>query len=103
MKMKNVRHRMALILAGVIATMSLAGCGMLSDETEGKSKEAVCASADASVESLKAGGSGAKAVASLIYDLADDEAVKDAAAKVRDGNMDQQAVDTLITWVGEVC
>lgn len=103
MKRKSLLHHAARAVAGVIAVASLAGCGVLSQETEAKGKEAVCASADASVKSLKAGGSGAKAVASLIYDLADEGTVKDAAAKVRDGDADEQAANTLVTWVGEVC
>lgn len=103
MKRKSLLRHAAHAVAGAAVVASLAGCGVLSQETEAKGKEAVCASADASVESLKAGGSGAEAVASLIYDLADDGTVKDAAAKVRDGDADKQAVNTLIAWVGEVC
>lgn len=98
-----VRRHLAFVAAGIAVTVALAGCGNLSSETQAKGKEAVCASADASVSSLKAGGSGAKATASLIYDLVDDATVKDAAAKVRDGDADKKAVDTLVSWVGEAC
>lgn len=100
---KRLHTRMTLALTGAVAALALSGCGILSPETESKGKDAVCASADASVESLKAGGSGAKAVASLIYDLTDDPTVKDAAAKVRDGDTDKQAVETLVAWVNKAC
>lgn len=93
----------SFIATGVFVALMMSGCGVLSSETEAKGKEALCASADASVESLRAGGAGAEAVASIIYDLAEDGKVKDAAKKVRDGNADKQAVNTLVSWVGEVC
>lgn len=100
---RGMRRRVALAVAGAVTAVALSGCGVFSDETEAKGKEAVCASADASVETLKAGGNGAKALASIIYDLTDDASVKDAARKVRDGDMDEQAVETLVSWVGKVC
>ena len=100
---KGLRQRVALAITGAVTAVALSGCGVFSDETEAKGKEALCASTDASVESLKAGGSGAKAVASIIYDLTDDAAVKDAATKVRDGDMDELAVETLTSWVSKVC
>lgn len=93
----------SLAAIGVLVALTISGCGTLSNETEAKSKEALCASADASIESLRAGGTGAEAVASIIYDIADEEQVKDAAKQVRDGDTSEQAVDTLVTWMGKVC
>lgn len=93
----------SLIAAGAVVILMTSGCGVLSSETETKGKEALCASADASTESLRAGGAGAEAVASIIYDLAEEGQVKDAAKKVRDGDADKQAVDTLVSWVGKAC
>lgn len=100
---KSMRHRIVFAIAGIVSAVALTGCGIVSGETEAKGKEAVCASADASVESLRAGGTGAKAVASLIYDLAEDSKVKDAAKKVRDGEADERTIETLVAWVDKAC
>lgn len=100
---KKVRYQASLAVAGVVLALTASGCDVLSDETEQKGKDALCASADASMESLRSGGASAKAVASAIYDAADDERVKKAAKAVRDGEADEQAVETLVAWMDEVC
>ena len=101
MKTKSKRRYAPLIAA--VAAVMLSGCGMISEETEERGMKALCVSADASVESLRAGGSGAKAVASLVHDLSEDDTVKEAAQAVRKGEGDEKAVETLTSWVGEAC
>ena len=97
------RRRTMLAVTGMLLAVSMAGCGTFSDETEQKGKDAICASADASAKSLRAGGAGAKAVASAIYDVADDGKVKKAAKSVRDGNADEETIDVLVNWVHKAC
>lgn len=99
----HTRRRTALAATSALLAVSMAGCGTFSDETEQKGKDAICASADASAKSLRAGGAGAKAVASAIYDVTEDGKVKKAAKSVRDGNADKETIDVLVKWIHKAC
>lgn len=91
---------MAVTLAA--ATLVLAGCNV-SDETKKYANQAVCSSADMTVESLEGTGAGARAAASLIRDNTDDEHIREVAQKVIDGNMDEDLRKELSQWVTKSC
>lgn len=95
--------RTAVTALGVL--MVTAGCGAvdLSDETQEQGMQAICASSEASISSLRAGGEGARAVASVVGDVATDQRVQNAADAVASGDGADEHIDTLSSWVNERC
>lgn len=94
----------AAIHASALAVTALvmSGC-TASEETQEYTTQAVCASTEATVQSLEGSGAGARAAASLILDNAEDQHIRDVAQKVIDGDMDQQLRDELAGWVRSTC
>lgn len=103
MKPQTLRHIAIVALSLLTAGTCLTGCGQVSAETKQKAQQALCVSAEASIQSLRAGGAGAKAVAGLVKDVAEDKQVQDAARAVSEGNADEQTVSLLTQWLTKVC
>lgn len=100
---RMARMATAALAMGVLALT--AGCGEteVSDETRERGAQAVCASSDASIASLRAGGEGARTLASVIADVTNDQQVENAAKAVANGDNADEHIDSLTAWVDDRC
>lgn len=100
---KLATHWIARITVPLVAVGVLTACGQLSDDTAERSKDVICASTTATIESLRTGGKAGQLMASIVADLATDQKVIDAAEAIADGEGGDKAVDTVASWVNKQC
>lgn len=101
--MRTTKAATVVILAAS-TIVSLAGCGMVSDETTEQGKEALCASQEVNIASLKAGGEGARAVASIVRDVTEDGTeIHTVADQVANNSSDVAARERLAGLVDRYC
>lgn len=94
----------ALLAATALCLVALTGCDQMSEDTEQRANEAVCALSDSVVASIRAGGAGARLAAAAVRDVAEEGSeIHTIASKVADNESDSEVRERLAAMIEENC
>lgn len=98
-KIKLIGISILLAATSVFAT----ACSPENDLTDDFGRQALCATGDVGIASLRAGNAGARAVASIIVNTSDNEQIVNLAQMVLNENITDDARNQLADWLYQQC
>lgn len=95
-------RKLSVVLAIGVATVSMTGCGTMSDSTKDEGKVAICAAGNGLAAQIKTGGAVGKFAAGVVRDNSTGD-IKALAEKVASGQGDVKASEDLANYVDGLC